>query len=390
MFKDGDLMRVLIVHNQLWAHYKSKLFEEIHLYLAEQYPTSVSKVAQIGLYEAGRERMQTSDHSTFQYNYEVLFQKSLDQISFTDRLRALFQCFSHFKPDVLNITGYYDCAQILLMCYAKLLGVRVVLSSESSTLDHRRSPFKEWIKRLIVNRADAYFSFGTSSVEYLQELGVPLSKIAVRNAAVIDDQRVKAIAREEKANLTERKNNFIFVGRLSEEKNLLTLLKAYQQATKINNTRWGLLLVGDGPQRPQLEALVKAEKLENVTFAGGVSWLDVPKWLAKSRFLILPSFSEPWGLVVNEALVCGIPVIVSERCGCVKDLVVDGETGYIFNPDKVEELVKHLVHVSTLSDAEYASMSSQGEIIVSKFAAKKVAREMADTFVSLSNDRRSK
>lgn len=377
-------MRVLIVHNQLWAHYKSKLFEEIHRNLSERYPGAVFRVIQIGLYESSRQGMQSDDPGIYDYPYQLLFRKSLDRISFPARMKALLGAYREFRPDVLNITGYYDWAQILLMCLAKAEGVKVVLSSESSAADHRRSPLREALKRWIVNRADAFFCFGTTSVEYLKRLGVPERKITVRNAAVIDDRRI----REEflRAGGTARKHSpaFIFVGRLAEEKNLKLLLEAYGRAKSRVRSPWGLIFVGDGPMKTEIAGYVEKEKAEGVTLAGGVSWLEVPEWLSLADVLVLPSYSEPWGLVVNEALVCGLPVIVSEKCGCASDLVEEGKNGYLFDPYNADELAAHMVRFMEMAPDQLQLYGAHGQAIVSKFAADKVAAEMVNTYVSLS------
>jgi glycosyltransferase involved in cell wall biosynthesis len=377
-------MRVLIVHNQLWAHYKSKLFEEVHRNLSERYPQAVFRVIQIGLYESSRLSMQSDDTGIYNYPYQLLFRESLDRISFPARLKALFSAYREFRPDVLNITGYYDWAQIFLMCIAKAGGVKVVLSSESSAADHRRSPLREAVKRWIVSRADAFFCFGTTSAEYLKHLGAPEKKIAVRNAAVIDDRRI----REEflRAGGIARKHSpaFIFVGRLAEEKNLELLLEAYRKARSQSPVPWDLILVGDGPMKKEITGYIEKEKLDGVTIAGGVAWVEVPEWLSIADVLILPSYSEPWGLVVNEALVCGLPVIVSEKCGCAGDLVEAGKNGYLFDPYKADELAAHMVSFMEMPPDQLRAYGAHGQAIVSKFAADKVAAEMVNTYVSLS------
>ncbi len=377
-------MRVLIVHNQLWAHYKSKLFEEIHHNLSERYPGAVLRVVQIGLYESSRQSMQSDDTGIFNYPYQVLFRKSLDQISFTARLKALISAYREFRPDVLNITGYYDWAQIFLMLLAKAGGVKVVLSSESSAADHHRSPLREAVKRWILNRADAFFCFGTTSAEYLKGLGVPEKKIAVRNAAVIDDGRVREEFLRARKTSSKHSPAFIFVGRLAEEKNLKLLLEAYRKVRSESSTPWGLILVGDGPMKNEITGYIEREKLDGVTVTGGVSWLEVPEWLSLADVLILPSYSEPWGLVVNEALVCGLPVIVSEKCGCAGDLVEEGKNGYLFDPYNTDELAAHMVRFMQMPPDQLKSYGARGEAIVSKFAAGKVAAEMVNTYASLS------
>lgn len=376
-------MRVLIVHNQLWAHYKSNLFTEIHRNLKVRCPEAEFQVVQIGLYESSRQQMQAEDQ-LYDYPYTVLFQKSLDEIRFFERLKALFKAFKDFKPTVLNITGYYDWAQVLLMLFAKWKGVKVILSSESSNDDQYRNPIKEKLKSWIVTQAHAYFCFGKTSVDYLLNLGVKRHQIKVRNAAVVDDKRIREVYEHTEKTPSNVPGRFIFVGRFSPEKNLRLLLNAYQNAIQHYQNPWELLLVGDGPERKEIEKIRDNSRLTSIKLTGGVSWLEVPKWLAQADVLILPSYSEPWGLVVNEALVCGLPVIVSEKCGCSADLVEQGKNGYTFNPFDEMELSKLLMYFMNSSREERSAMGAHGQKLVNRFAVEKVASAMVDTFEKLS------
>jgi len=383
-------MRVLVIHNQLWAHYKSKLFSEIHQYLRKTEPESVFSVVHIALHEASRSVMKDDESFKYEYPYEVLFNRSLDSVGFKERLSALFKAFHQYQPTVLNVTGYFDYAQVILMIYARMKGVKIVLSSESSTLDHNRSAVKENIKSWIVNRADAFFCFGKSSADYLLSLGIKNSQIAVRHAAVIDEDVIKGnfdnaknlIAIEKSFETTRR---FVYVGRLAEEKNLELLIEAFKAVKKSSGkNNWELLLVGDGPARKTLERLSGDHILNNsITFAGGHPWYKVPEWLAKSDVLILPSKSEPWGLVVNEAMVCAMPVIVSEKCGCVDDLVVNKENGFIFNPDNQKEL-ENAMQFFVEHPELIESMGKQSIKLIQPFSSKNVAREMVACYKSLS------
>ena len=384
-------MRVLIVHNQLWAHYKSKLFSEIHRALREKYPEANLLVAQIALYEASRKGMMKSQQDiAYQYPYQVLFEKSLDEVPFVARLKALLQTYKAFRPTVLNITGYFDWAQVLLMLYARWQGVKVVLSSESSGADHERSGLKETLKSWIVNQAHAYFCFGQSSAQYLQALGVPKAKIAVSHAAVVDEATIYQKYLEAKAPLESGPEvptrRFIYVGRLAPEKNLVTLLEAFQnsQAVLAPEAAWELLLVGEGPSRPELEGYVQSRAIAHVRFVGGCAWYEVPAWLAQSSVLVLPSISEPWGLVVNEAMVCGLPVIVSERCGCAPDLVEVGTNGFLFNPHNTDELAQALGYFINNPD-RLPAMGAESQRIVAAFSSQRVARQMVACYHTLAD-----
>lgn len=384
-------MRVLIVHNQLWAHYKSKLFHEIDRAIQWADPADELLVAQIALYEASRKVMQNDDTITYDYPYQVLFERSLDQVSFRERREALFRIFNEYQPDVLNITGYFDWAQVLLMFYARRKGVKVVISSESSSVDHNRSGWKETIKKVIVGRANAFFCFGKTSAEYLESLGVVKSAIKVRNAAVIDEQVIRQRYDDAKKELGNNANavskKFVYVGRLAPEKNLNTLMLAFAQTLKKTGSDWQLLFVGGGPEKDNLEQLAADSGIAGkVIFAGGFPWYQVPGWLAQSDVLVLPSKSEPWGLVVNEAMVCGLPVIVSETCGCADDLVRDGVNGFTFDHMQQADLERHLTWFVKNPD-RIAGMGQESLKLIAPFASGPVAAQMAEAYRELAAKR---
>ena len=377
-------MRILLIHNQLWAHYKSKLFSEINLALKNTHPESSFLVVHIAMHESSRSDMKDDDtYFPYDYPYKVLFKRSLDQVKFLQRFIRLLKAFHEFKPTILNVTGYFDWAQILLMIYARSRGVKVVLSSESSAIDRDRSAMKETIKKWILSQADVFFCFGKSSAHYLLRLGIPRSRITVRHAAVIDEEIIRSNFLEAQKNGDKAKSNFVYVGRLAPEKNLELLIRAFiniNKKQKDNGKSWGLIFVGEGPTRTQLEKLAASD--ENITFAGGHPWYKVPQWLAQSDVLVLPSKSEPWGLVVNEAMVCGMPVIVSNKCGCVKDIVKTGQNGFTFHPSNQREL-EDAMNFFVRNPTKIAEMGNQSQLIIAPFAAKQVAIEMIDCYRSL-------
>jgi glycosyltransferase involved in cell wall biosynthesis len=380
-------MRILIFHNQLWAHYKSKLFSEIHEVLKRESADNELKVCHIAEYESMRHSMMDLKKITYDYPYEVLFEGSLDQIGFFSRLRGLWRSFHQFKPDVLNITGYFDYAQVIMMVYARwFYGIPVVLSSESSIADRKRSSLKEFVKSLIVRQANAFFCFGKTSAQYLLDLGVHTSKIAVSNAAVVDDETIYKQFEEAKSenDLRNPHTNFIYVGRLAEEKNLDLLLKAFK-VIKQNNPKahgWGLTLVGDGPEMNHLKTLTANLQIEDVAFMGGFPWYEVPRYFASSSVAVLPSLSEPWGLVVNEAMICNLPVIVSDRCGCAPDLVAHGENGFIFDPEDEAGLTAHLSFFINNPD-QIQPMGVRSAQIVRRFSVGQVAQKMVECYQKL-------
>jgi len=377
-------MRVLIVHNQLWAHYKSKLFSELHR-LSPQYGIKIH-VVQIALSEKSRANMGDAETFQYDYNYEVLFNTSLDQVALWPRTQALLKKIRSYRPDVLNLTGWYDPAQWVLLFYAKLMGIKIIISNESNVRDHVRMGAKERFKQFLLGQADAFFCFGTSSAAYLEKLGAKPSQILTQKAAVVDNEVIsehyqKAIV--ERDSRKKAKNwsryNFIFVGRLIPPKNLPLLLNAFAEISS-KSPEWGLVLLGEGEQKGELQGLAQNNK--NVRFEAGVPWYEVAEYLALADVLVLPSESEPWGLVVNEAMICGLPVLVSEPSGCVDDLVKIGQNGFTFNPHQKQDLVVKM-HYFVQNAANLTRMGEASRDIVAPFAPEKVAHEMLRGMKSL-------
>lgn len=383
-------MRILIVHNILWSHYKASVFQALQR-AVDQQPGTTLKVLQIARNERSRVVLETSTDGAapvYSYEYELLFDRFWEDISLRDRARALLRHVRNFRPDVINLTGYYDPAQLLLLLWAKANRVRVVMQAESTAADHQRRGWKENFKRWVFGRCDGFFCFGNQSADYLIGLGVSPKKILLRKNAV-DNKTIRMayeqalLTRDEQQRvLGLRPDNFVFVGRLIAVKNLPALLSAFAEARtqSPNAANWGLILLGDGTERDALTAQINALGLGDVIrMLPGRPWFRVPEVLALSNVLVLPSRSEPWGLVVNEAMACGLPVIVSNRCGCVPDLVRDGQNGFVFDPDRPDQLTNQFVKfMNRLVNTEQMGQSANESI--AHYAPEIVAGEMLTGF----------
>ena len=377
-------MRILIVHNQLWAHYKSLVFSEIHK-ICVQHTNAELLVLQIALCEGDRQALGNNTAQRYLYPYHLLFETSLEQVAFWPKLKKMLVEIRAYKPHVVNLTGYYDPAQLVVLLYCKLAGIKTILSNESSQQDRTRRGLKESIKKEIVGSFDGYFCFGKTSVDYLLQLDAEKSKILANKGAVVDNetllgtyQKAKLNRQQQLAALRMRPRNFIFVGRLVEIKNLRTLLESYQNLTD-NNGQWGLIFLGEGIQKAELQALANTHQTEGVVFLDGQPWYKVPEYLALADVLVLPSWSEPWGLVVNEAMVCGLPAVASAVCGCVPDLVIENETGFVFDPNNGGELTQKMQQFVS-GTANYNALSQQATRRVAEFSPAKAALQMFEGF----------
>ena len=255
-------------------------------------------------------------------------------------IRALRQC----KTDVIITSGYDSLAYWQAFLYAQLVGKPFILCNESTLLSttYTKGPIGV-LKRFIVRQADAYVTFGGKSREYLEAFGANPNRIFTGIDTVDMDwfrQRVRELRgkqplREERAGYPQFL--MLYVGQLIRRKGVLQALKALSE---LHDPDIGLLIVGSGPQEEELKQFCQQQRLENVYFEGFQQQDALPKYYAIADALILPSFEEVWGLVVNEALASGLYVLCSDRAGAAYDLIKEGWNGTLFDPHNVEQIAR--------------------------------------------------
>lgn len=292
---------------------------------------------------------------------------------------AIWKKLEELNPSVVLVPGYYTAPALAAALWSKLRGRRSVLMTESTQADHRRTGWKEKTKSLLLRGLfDWAVAGGDAHIRYLHALDFPPERIA-RNYDVVDNgffaegaTRLRGAQRHKDAPY------FLYVGRLAPEKNVDGLIRAYADYRARGGT-WGLTLAGDGPERPALEALATSCGVrDHVRFDGHKTSAELLPSYAFAGCFVLPSTREPWGLVVNEAMAAGLPVIVSERCGCAENLVRDGVNGWTFNPAREGDLADKLVAVGhKASAAELRAMGRQSEEIVARYSPQSWADEVA-------------
>ena len=129
----------------------------------------------------------------------------------------------------------------------------------------------------------------------------------------------------------------LFVGELNERKGVRFLLRAF---TKLKSERENttLVIIGDGELKSKLIQLVSNESLTHIIFTGWISEEEKIKYYAIADLFVLPTLSDVWGLVVNEAMACGLPIVTTTAAGCASDMIVEGENGFIVEPQNVDAL----------------------------------------------------
>ena len=225
-------MRILIVHNQLWAHYKAIIFNELQKKISQN-PEDTLLVVQIASLEKSRVNLGNSDLSIHQYPYLLLYEGTLEEVSLWTKISGIIKAIRAFQPTVVNLTGYYDLAAWVILFYCKIKSIKTVLSNESTAGDHSRNALKEFLKSLIIKQFDGFFNFGTLSKDYLLSLGgKPEQMLVNRNCvdnATIRNAYDKSISNRviEQKRLGVAVKNFIFVGRLINYKNLFHFIRKF-------------------------------------------------------------------------------------------------------------------------------------------------------------------
>jgi glycosyltransferase involved in cell wall biosynthesis len=222
---------------------------------------------------------------------------------------------------------------------AKKAGIKV-LSRGDSHLGKQKNPLKIIIKeilyRILLPRFDAHLFVGRRNLEYLKHYGVSESRLFF-SPHFVDNQWWSTNAGLSVAGDGKREAGgsvkFLFAGKFTVEKRPMDPLLALKEVPDAK-----LLYVGDGPMRAQMEQEVRISRLEErVQLLGFKNQRELPALLASIDCLILPG-NESWGLIVNEAMACGKPAIVSKACGCAPDLIEGGKTGFSFPCGNIQAL----------------------------------------------------
>ena len=306
----------------------------------------------------------------------TLHEGALEEMSAADMSRSLvvlWRKLQELRPLYLFIPGYSDPRCYVAALWALMHGARSILMYESTELDKPRTVFKELIKGVIIRFLFfAAFVGGKRSADYLQKLGFPLDKMRSKYDVVDNEffgrgaELCRATSSRSKWNLPS--NFFLFVGRLAPEKNGVGLLKAFREYRNFGGT-WDLVLVGRGPVLDELLNLRDSLHLEEtVHFAGFKNGEELFPYYAFAGCFVLPSTSEPWGLVVNEAMASGLPVLTSSGCGCAPDLVQEGVNGFTFPADRARELAELLIRISEMPSSSRQAMGLASRRIIAEYS----------------------
>jgi glycosyltransferase involved in cell wall biosynthesis len=187
----------------------------------------------------------------------------------------------------------------------------------------------------------------------LKDLGVPDERIFTAPNAVDTElfARLADNASRDESRVRTRHSlplrYFLYVGRLVRSKGIFDLVEAYARLDEEIHRRIGLVFVGEGADRPELMGRAARIAPGAIQFFGFVHREELPEFYALADALVFPTHSDPWGLVVNEAMSCGLPIIVTSVAGCAADLVQDGWNGFVVPSSDAPRLSAAMARVAS-------------------------------------------
>jgi glycosyltransferase involved in cell wall biosynthesis len=261
------------------------------------------------------------------------------------------------RPHVLILTGYTDPTTWLALTIAKLLKIPLIYWTEGikepqSILGSTTRP----LRTLLIKKSDSIIVPGILSKNYVLSLGAKVEKVFVAPNAIDDELFIKALDeyREHKDQLRAElgfrdKILLLYVGRLCKQKGVIFLLEAYRKL-KSKNDDLALIIVGYGELYVELRKMCLEMKINDVTLTGPITnYEKLIGYYSIADIFVLPTLSDVWGFVINEAMISGLPVVSTYASQAAIEMINSGKNGYIVKEADSEELyfaLKTLVYDS--------------------------------------------
>jgi glycosyltransferase involved in cell wall biosynthesis len=261
------------------------------------------------------------------------------------------------KFDAVLLHGHSSATNMMALVAARLAGTRVFMRGETHlglTRGLAKRALRGPVMSLFYRLCNACLYIGSANRDFYLAHGVPQRKLffvpyTVDNesfAARAAGSRPQAAELRRKLGIAPDVPVVLYASKLTQRKRPRDLLLAHQALAE-RGVASALVIVGDGEERAALEAQALARR--DVVFAGFANQNELPAYFALASAFVLPSENEPWGLIINEAMSCGVPVVTTDAVGAARDLVRDGVTGYTYPVGDVARLADALARI--LGDA---------------------------------------
>ncbi len=291
---------------------------------------------------------------------------------------------------VAHLAGWGHWLVRLAILCCRMKSVPFSLESDTQLAKERHGP-REWLKKeiypVLFRWAGAVVPGGSRQADLFRYYGVEDEKIFVSHMTTDIEKlnKTPSISRDDfRAGNSIAKDDVVvlYVGRLESYKGVSVLLDSFRAGLQ-RDSRLVLAIAGEGTLLNEVKRFGETLPAGRVRILGRQPLAQVVQWMRSSEMLVLPSLREQWGMVVNEAMTCGLPVIVSDACGCVDDLVFEGKNGYVFQSGNAEACAERIV-VLARDPALRARMASEAKKIIEPWVIERQAETIRSVLCRLS------
>lgn len=360
-------MKVVILNNDFRVYWKGRL-----VYLRTYLATQGIELNAIELFGKGSPYAFDTVDSAHSWWSCLYLDKSAGDIQKQELKRDLFAQLDKLVPDVIIGPSIVFFAGALGIAWAKTNKKKFIMFDDARPAQVKRNAVVQWVKNLITSRADALWlpakSYDTDYAVFKAQ-GVHF----FYGFACIDNDLFKTDRATRIADKT-----IICVARLVPIKNLHGLLHAWYDIEK-QDTGYRLMIIGNGPEEELLKDDVRRMGLASVLFVDAVGNDELPAYFGRAEAFILPSFSETWGLVVNEAMASGLPVLLSRAVNAANDLLIEGVNGFGFDAFDIKDIATVILRYINLPGDEKRLMGEKSLEIIDNMNYQKMGRQLKDT-----------
>ncbi len=276
--------------------------------------------------------------------------------------------------DAVWIHGWSLATCWLAFRECRRLGLPILIRGDSSGLKEPKG-VKRFAKRIVLEslfrRVAAFLAIGQNNADFYAAYGAPAQRISFAPYSVDNELFGAALSpsvwqttqRREQEGIDPHLPLVLFCGKFADYKRPMDLLRAF--ALIGDAPKASVAFVGDGPLKAEMQRYIVSHGLTRVHFLGFRNQTELPACYAMADVFVLPS-SEPWGLVVNEAMCSGLAVVASNAVGSARDLVLDGVNGFIYPSGDIEALAGSLRRILCDQDLR-RTMGEQSKAIIQKW-----------------------
>ena len=364
-------MKIAIINNDFRVYWKDRL-SYLQNFLAEK---DIDFIA-VELFGRG------SPYSFDIYDnketwWRCLFpNKSSTELSKEEIKKALFSTLNEINPAIIIAPSIVFFAGALSISWCKKNKKKFIMFDDAKPFQVKRNFLVQLIKNLIIEQSDGLW---LPSNEYYKEYSYLHNKDITffYGYNCINNQLFKFDG-ERKFN----QNTIICVARLVSIKNINNLLWAWQIIEK-KDINYKLIIIGNGPDYDSLVQLSTFLSLKRVHFLGTIDNSNLPVYFFNSDGFILPSLSETWGLVVNEAMAAGLPVLLSNKINSCQSILHEGVNGISFNPLNIMEMAEAIFKYISLDIEAKKAMSSESLNIINSMDYENMGLRLVDALVKI-------